>query len=307
MPSMLLLELVLLLLLCAVALGWLARHFKFPYPIALVAGGALLGLVPKLPQFPFDPQLILVARPAAHPVSGRAADLVERFQGEHPADQPAGHRPGRRHHARGRRGAEAGGAPAFPGRPPSCSARSFRRPMRWPRRPSSRGSTSPAAWSPFSKAKAWSTMPPAWCSTSSPSPPCSPAAFRWSTRARSSSRSRVGGVAVGIALAFVFIAIHRHLGDPFIEVLTTADHPLCRLHRGGIAACLRRAGRGRGRPGARPLCAGNRLGRDAHHCPLGVEPAGLPAQQPDLHADRHADVRTWSPAWSAATRSVTWC
>jgi NhaP-type Na+/H+ or K+/H+ antiporter len=57
----LLLELVLLLMICAVALGWLARrHFKFPYPIALVAGGALLGLIPKLPQFPFDPQLILV-------------------------------------------------------------------------------------------------------------------------------------------------------------------------------------------------------------------------------------------------------
>ena len=57
---MLLLELVLLLMICAVALGWLARHFKFPYPIALVAGGALLGMVPNLPQFPFDPQLILV-------------------------------------------------------------------------------------------------------------------------------------------------------------------------------------------------------------------------------------------------------
>lgn len=57
---MLLLELVLLLMICAVALGWLARHFKFPFPIALVVGGALLGLIPKLPQFPFDPQLILV-------------------------------------------------------------------------------------------------------------------------------------------------------------------------------------------------------------------------------------------------------
>lgn len=57
---MLLLELVLLLLICAVALGWIARHFKFPYPIALVIGGVALGFVPKLPQFPFDPQLILV-------------------------------------------------------------------------------------------------------------------------------------------------------------------------------------------------------------------------------------------------------
>jgi Na+/H+ antiporter len=57
---MLLLELVLLLLLCAVALGWIARRLSFPYPIALVAGGALLGLIPRLPQFPFDPQLILI-------------------------------------------------------------------------------------------------------------------------------------------------------------------------------------------------------------------------------------------------------
>jgi CPA1 family monovalent cation:H+ antiporter len=57
---MLLLELVLLLLLSAVALGWIARHFKFPYPIALVVGGTVLGLVPRLPQFPFDPQLILI-------------------------------------------------------------------------------------------------------------------------------------------------------------------------------------------------------------------------------------------------------
>ena len=36
---MALLELLLLLLLSSVALGWIARRFKFPYPIALVAGG----------------------------------------------------------------------------------------------------------------------------------------------------------------------------------------------------------------------------------------------------------------------------
>ena len=57
---MLLLELILLLMLSTVALGWLARHFKFPYPIAMVCGGALLGLLPRMPTFPFDPQLILV-------------------------------------------------------------------------------------------------------------------------------------------------------------------------------------------------------------------------------------------------------
>ena len=55
-----LLEVVLFLLLCSVALGWVARRLNFPYPIALVIGGAALGFLPELPQFPFDPQFILV-------------------------------------------------------------------------------------------------------------------------------------------------------------------------------------------------------------------------------------------------------
>jgi len=57
---MVLLQVALLLLLCAVALGWVARHFRFPYPIALVIGGAVLGFVPRLPQIQFDPQFLLV-------------------------------------------------------------------------------------------------------------------------------------------------------------------------------------------------------------------------------------------------------
>jgi Na+/H+ antiporter len=54
------LQVVLFLMLFAVALGWVARHFKFPYPIALVIGGGALGFVPRLPQPEFDPQFILV-------------------------------------------------------------------------------------------------------------------------------------------------------------------------------------------------------------------------------------------------------
>src|SRR6266853_1180444 len=57
---MALLQVVLFLMMCAVALGWVARHFKFPYPIALVIGGAALGFVPRLPQLQFDPQFLLV-------------------------------------------------------------------------------------------------------------------------------------------------------------------------------------------------------------------------------------------------------
>ena len=57
---MALLQVVLFLMLCSVALGWVARRFNFPYPIALVIGGGALGFLPELPQVPFDPQLILV-------------------------------------------------------------------------------------------------------------------------------------------------------------------------------------------------------------------------------------------------------
>jgi Na+/H+ antiporter len=55
-----LLEIVIFLLLCALALGWISRRAGLPYPIALVIGGGLLGFVPKLPQLNFDPQFLLV-------------------------------------------------------------------------------------------------------------------------------------------------------------------------------------------------------------------------------------------------------
>ena len=54
-----LLHLILFLLLCSVLLGWIARRLNFPYPIALVVGGGALGFVPRLPDFPFDPQFLL--------------------------------------------------------------------------------------------------------------------------------------------------------------------------------------------------------------------------------------------------------
>jgi Na+/H+ antiporter len=55
-----LIEVLLFLLLCAMALGWLARRAGLPYPIALVIGGGVLGFVPHLPQLQFDPQYLLV-------------------------------------------------------------------------------------------------------------------------------------------------------------------------------------------------------------------------------------------------------
>ena len=55
-----LLQIALFLSFCAIALCWAARRFNFPYPIALVVGGGVLGFVPLVPQLPFDPEIILV-------------------------------------------------------------------------------------------------------------------------------------------------------------------------------------------------------------------------------------------------------
>lgn len=57
---MTIIHILILLLICAIALGWLARHWQIPYPIALVLGGAALGFIPELPQLKLDPQLILI-------------------------------------------------------------------------------------------------------------------------------------------------------------------------------------------------------------------------------------------------------
>jgi CPA1 family monovalent cation:H+ antiporter len=54
------LELLIFLLACALALGWFSRRAGLPYPIALVIGGGALGFVPALPQLEFDPQFLLV-------------------------------------------------------------------------------------------------------------------------------------------------------------------------------------------------------------------------------------------------------
>ena len=53
------LQFALLVLLCGVALGWVARRLNFPYAIALVVGGGALGFISSMPEFPFEPGMIL--------------------------------------------------------------------------------------------------------------------------------------------------------------------------------------------------------------------------------------------------------
>ena len=52
-------ELFVALVVCAVAFAWAASRLRVPYPVMLVTGGALLGFVPELPPLTLDPDLVL--------------------------------------------------------------------------------------------------------------------------------------------------------------------------------------------------------------------------------------------------------
>lgn len=221
---MLLLELVLLLMLCAVGLGWLARHFGFPYPIALVIGGALLGLIPKLPQFPFDPQLLLVI--VLPPVLYQAALLTS--WGDFKANiRPIGLLaiglviattlavgvvfkllvPGVPWAA-----AFVLGAIVSP--PDAVAATSILSRLNIPRRIvtilEGESLVNDATGLVIYKLAIAAVL------TGSFSLPQASGQF---------ALVSAGGIAIGIVLAFFFIAIHRRLGDPFIEVMTALVIP----------------------------------------------------------------------------------
>src|SRR3954466_8786020 len=221
---MALLELLLLLLLSSVALGWVARHFKFPYPIALVAGGACIGLVPNLPPSAFDPQLILVAvRP---PILYQAALLTSW------TDFKANLRPigllaiGLVAATTLAVGAalkwmvpEVPWAAAFVlgaivSPPDAVAATAILSRLNMPRRivtllegESLVNDHSGLVLYKFAVAAVLT------------------GAFSFIDATVQFALVSAGGILMGIALAFVYIAIHKRLGDPFIEVLTVLTIP----------------------------------------------------------------------------------
>jgi monovalent cation/hydrogen antiporter len=221
---MILLELVLLLLLCAVALGWLARHFKFPYPIALVVGGALLGLVPNLPQFPFDPQIILVV--VLPPILYQAALLTSW------TDFKAYIRPigllaiglvlvttlavgvALKLMVPGVPWAAAFVLGAIVSPPDAVAATAILSRLNMPRHIvtilEGESLVNDASGLVIYKLAVVAVLT---------------GAFSLSEASLQFSLISLGGVAIGIALAYVFIAIHRRLGDPFIEVITSLSIP----------------------------------------------------------------------------------
>ena len=221
---MALLELLLLLLLSSVALGWIARHFKFPYPIALVAGGALLGLVPNLPEVAFDPQLILVA--VLPPILYQAALLTSW------TDFKANIRPiGLLAIGLVAATTLAVGAAlklmvpdvpwavafvlgAIVSPPDAVAATAILSRLNIPRRivtilegESLVNDASGLVLYKFAVAAVLTGT------------------FSLSEAAYQFALVSAGGIAVGVALAFAYIAIHKRLGDAFIEVLTVLTIP----------------------------------------------------------------------------------
>lgn len=221
---MLLLELVLLLLICAVGLGWLARHFKFPYPIALVAGGAILGLIPKLPQFPFDPQLILVV--VLPPILYQAALLTSW------SDFKANIRPisllaiglvvattlavgaTLKYFVPSIPWAAAFVLGAIISPPDAVAATSILSRLNIPRHMV----TILEGESLVNDASGLVIYKLAIAAVLTGTFSIADAAAQFVTVS-------VGGIGIGILLAFIFIAIHRRLQDPFIEVITSLSIP----------------------------------------------------------------------------------
>jgi CPA1 family monovalent cation:H+ antiporter len=248
---MLLLELVLLLMICAVALGWLARHYNFPYPIALVAGGALLGLIPHLPQFPFEPQLILVI--VLPPVLYQAALLTSW------SDFKANIRPisllaiglviattlavgsALKFMVPSIPWAAAFVLGAIVSPPDAVAATTILSRLKIPRHLvtilEGESLVNDASGLVIYKLAIAAVLT---------------GAFSLADATTQFVLVSVGGVAIGIALAFVFIAVHRRLHDPFIEVMTVLTIPYTvyiaaeSLHVSGVLAVVA-AGLVRGR------------------------------------------------------------
>ena len=238
-----LLQVTIFLLLCSVALGWLARRAGVPYPIVLVIGGGLLGFVPELPQLEFDPQFLLVL--VLPPILYQAALLTS----------------WRDFKANGRTigllgfglviattlavgaalklvlpgipwaAAFAFGAIVSP--PDAVAATAILSRLKIPRRTvvilEGESLVNDAAGLVLYKFALAAVLTGAFS--------IAEASWQFVLVA-------AGGIAIGLALAWVFLAVHRYLGDAFIEVLVSLSVPYTiyiaaeSLHLSGVLAVV---------------------------------------------------------------------
>jgi len=257
------LEIVIFLLLCAVALGWVSRRAGLPYPIALVLGGGALGFVPKLPPLQFDPQYLLVL--VLPPILYQAALLTSW------RDFKANLRPigllaiglvivtmlvvaaTMRFLLPEMPWAVAFALGAIVSPPDAVAATAILSKLNMPRRivtvlegESLVNDASGLVLYKFAVAAALS------------------GAFSLFDASVQFVLVAVGGIAIGMLLAGVFVVIHRFLGDPFIEVLVSLSIPYLAyvaaesVHVSGVLAVVA-AGLLRGRYSPRMVSAEMRI------------------------------------------------
>ena len=161
-------ELVLALLAATVALHWAASRLNFPPSAALLLGGGALAFLPGIPEISLDPELALVLFLPPLLMDGAYYTAFGRFRR---------HLPGILSLAVGAvlfttlvvAARRNGWFRGFPGRPASHWARSSPLPTPSRRAPCCSGSGCRAGFRPCSRARACSTMRPAWSSSASPS------------------------------------------------------------------------------------------------------------------------------------------
>ena len=245
-------ELVLGLLVVAVALGYVARRIGVAYPILLLLGGLVLGFLPGLPSIELDPDVVfLLLLPPILFGAGYSTPIRD-FKANRAADRAAGGRPravhdGRRRAGRHRRhpGPAAGGG---------LRARRHRRAAGRGRRdgdlPPARGAAGGSSRS--SRARAWSTTRRRSSSTGSRSRLAMTGLFSVAEAGLSFVFVGAGGILVGVIVGY--------RGDRGLapDVRPDArDHGLAaravrRLPAGRGARRERRPGDGRRRADRRP-------------------------------------------------------
>jgi len=257
------LEIVIFLLLCALALGWASRRAGVPYPIALVLGGGALGFVPKLPQLQFDPQYLLVL--VLPPILYQAALLTSW------RDFKANLRP---------IGLLAIGLVMVTMLVVAATMRFLVPEMPWPVAFAFGAIVSPpdavAATAILSKLNMPRRIVTVLEGESLVNDASGLVLYKFAVAAAMSGvfslfdgsvqfvLVTIGGIAIGMLLAGVFVAIHRFLGDPFIEVLLSLSIPYLAyvaaesVHVSGVLAVVA-AGLLRGRYSPRMVSAEMRI------------------------------------------------
>jgi len=257
------LEIVIFLLLCALALGWVSRRAGLPYPIALVLGGGALGFVPKLPPLQFDPQYLLVL--VLPPILYQAALLTSW------RDFKANLRP---------IGLLAIGLVMVTMLVVAATMRMLVPEMPWAVAFAFGAIVSPpdavAATAILSKLNMPRRIVTVLEGESLVNDASGLVLYKFAVAAAMSGvfslldgsvqfvLVTLGGIAIGMLLAGVFVAIHRFLGDPFIEVLLSLSIPYLAyvgaesVHVSGVLAVVA-AGLLRGRYSPRMVSAEMRI------------------------------------------------